>query len=65
MSELVYHDVNDGVYRAGFAASQEAYEEAYEALFARLNWLEQRLATQRYLSREISSPKRTCGSLRP
>lgn len=49
VSELVYQDVNDGVYKAGFAASQAAYNAAYEALFDRLDWLEQRLATQRYL----------------
>lgn len=46
---LVYEDVNNGVYRAGFAASQAKYEEAVTALFARLDWLESRLATQRYL----------------
>lgn len=49
VSELVYQDVNDGVYKAGFAASQAAYDAAYEVLFSRLDWLEQRLATQRYL----------------
>ncbi|CAN5901285.1 glutathione S-transferase C-terminal domain-containing protein [soil metagenome] len=46
---VVYEDVNNGVYRAGFAASQEKYEEAVTALFARLDWLESRLATQRFL----------------
>jgi len=46
---LVYRDVNNGVYRAGFAASQEAYEAAVGALFARLDWLEARLSGQRYL----------------
>ena len=49
VSELIYEDVNDGVYKAGFAASQEAYDKAYDALFARLEWLEQRLGAQRYL----------------
>ncbi len=45
----IYRDVNNGVYRAGFASSQQAYEEAYDALFARLDVLEQRLSTRRYL----------------
>jgi len=45
----VYADVNNGVYRCGFATSQEAYEEAYERLFARLDRLEDRLAANRYL----------------
>jgi glutathionyl-hydroquinone reductase len=45
----VYDNVNNGVYKAGFATSQEAYEEAILALFATLDELEERLATQRYL----------------
>ncbi|HEU5423312.1 MAG TPA: glutathione S-transferase family protein [Nitrolancea sp.] len=49
MNEVIYQDVNNGVYRAGFATSQAAYDEAVTALFARLDWLEQRLAGQRYL----------------
>jgi putative glutathione S-transferase len=52
MDELmadIYRDVNNGVYRAGFAASQQAYEEAYDALFRRLDLLEQRLTDRRYL----------------
>ena len=40
---LVYRDVNNGVYEAGFAGKQDAYEEAYERLFARLDWLSERL----------------------
>ena len=47
--DLVYRDVNDGVYRCGFAGTQNAYEKAYRRLFDRLDWLSQRLATQRYL----------------
>ena len=49
VSELVFRDVNNGVYRCGFAGSQEAYERAYHRLFARLDWLSDRLSTQRYL----------------
>jgi N-acyl homoserine lactone hydrolase len=41
---LVYRDVNNGVYRCGFAGSQEAYEEAYHRLFDRLDWLSERLS---------------------
>jgi putative glutathione S-transferase len=47
--ELVFRDVNNGVYRCGFAGSQEAYDDAYRTLFARLDWLSERLAGQRYL----------------
>jgi putative glutathione S-transferase len=49
VSDLVYQDVNNGVYRCGFATTQDAYDAAYNALFARLDWLEDRLATRRYL----------------
>jgi putative glutathione S-transferase len=45
----VFDDVNNGVYRAGFAGSQEAYEDAYARLFDRLDWLTERLRNQRYL----------------
>ncbi|GAA0571349.1 glutathione S-transferase family protein [Kribbella sandramycini] len=45
----IYRDVNNGVYRCGFATGQEAYEAAYDALFARLDLLEQRLADRAYL----------------
>ena len=46
---LIYANVNNGVYRCGFAKSQAAYEAAYDALFATLDELEARLARQRYL----------------
>jgi putative glutathione S-transferase len=49
INDAVYHDVNNGVYRAGFASSQGAYEKAYRALFERLDALSERLATRRYL----------------
>ena len=46
----VFKDINNGVYRCGFATSQEAYEGAYARLFSRLDVLEQRLAHQRFLT---------------
>ncbi|MFI9386900.1 glutathione S-transferase family protein [Kutzneria sp. NPDC052558] len=49
VNDLVYRDVNNGVYRAGFASDQDAYEKAYRRLFDRLDWLSDRLAGQRYL----------------
>lgn len=49
VNERVYHTVNNGVYKAGFATAQDKYEEAYWALFESLDWLEQRLTGQRYL----------------
>jgi len=49
VAELVFGDVNNGVYRCGFAGSQVAYDRAYDQLFGRLDWLEQRLGSQRYL----------------
>ena len=45
----VYDTVNNGVYKAGFATTQEAYEEAVEPLFESLEWLDGRLSTQRSL----------------
>jgi glutathionyl-hydroquinone reductase len=47
--ELVFDDVNDGVYRCGFAGSQAAYEDSFGRLFDRLDWLSDRLAERRYL----------------
>lgn len=49
INEVVYRDVNDGVYRCGFARSQEAYEAAFDALFARLDDLEELLRGRRFL----------------
>lgn len=45
----VYDRVNNGVYKAGFATQQDAYEKAVQALFAELDWLEARLTKQRWL----------------
>jgi putative glutathione S-transferase len=49
MNEFTYANVNNGVYRCGFATSQASYEAAYDALFAALDELEARLGRQRYL----------------
>jgi len=49
VNEGVYNDVNNGVYRNGFAGTQDAYEDAYDALFARLDTLEDILGRNRYL----------------
>jgi len=52
INDRVYATVNNGVYRAGFATTQEAYEEAVSALFETLDEIEGRLAQQRYLAGE-------------
>jgi putative glutathione S-transferase len=49
INEQVYANVNNGAYRCGFARSQAAYDEAYDALFATLDEIEARLGRQRYL----------------
>lgn len=49
VNALVYANINNGVYRSGFAKSQAAYGEAYDALFAALDEIEARLSRQRYL----------------
>ena len=49
VNEFVYHNINNGVYRAGFATTQEAYTEAFDNLFAALDKIEQRLTANRYL----------------
>ena len=50
VNELVFKNVNNGVYRCGFASTQEAYEEAFLDLFGTLDQLEERLSRQRYLA---------------
>lgn len=49
LNERIYPAVNNGVYRAGFATSQQAYEEAFDDVFAELDRLEQLLGANRYL----------------
>lgn len=49
LNERIYHTVNNGVYRSGFATSQEAYDEAVAELFDTMEFLDERLATRRYL----------------
>jgi putative glutathione S-transferase len=49
VNDFIYANVNNGVYRCGFAVTQESYDAAYDALFAALDELEARLARQRYL----------------
>ena len=50
--ERIFTDVNNGVYRCGFAGSQEAYEKAFDQLFTALDWLEERLSHHRFLMGE-------------
>lgn len=50
LNELVYNDINNGVYRAGFALTQSAYDDAVSAVFAALDLIEERLSTKRYLT---------------
>jgi glutathionyl-hydroquinone reductase len=49
VARRIYVDINDGVYRCGFAGSQGAYDAAYDRLFTALDWLSDRLGNQRYL----------------
>ncbi len=49
VNERIYDTVNNGVYKAGFATSQEAYDSAVHPLFSSLDWLEERLGQTRYL----------------
>ena len=50
LNERIYESVNNGVYKCGFATTQEAYEEAITPLFETLDWLDERLSNQRYLT---------------
>jgi putative glutathione S-transferase len=49
LNDLLFNEVNNGVYKAGFAHAQAEYEKAYDLVFARLDWLEERLSHRRYL----------------
>jgi putative glutathione S-transferase len=49
INESIYNTVNNGVYKAGFATTQEAYEEGVNPLFETLDWIEARLSNSRYL----------------
>jgi putative glutathione S-transferase len=49
VARRIFSEVNNGVYRCGFAGSQKAYDAAYDRLFTALDWLSERLASQRYL----------------
>lgn len=50
VNDRIYHNVNNGVYKSGFATTQQAYEEAFNALFEVLEELEERLSQHRYLA---------------
>ena len=52
LNKRVYEDINNGVYRAGFATSQTAYQQAFDRLFSALDWVEGILSQQRYLAGE-------------
>ncbi len=49
VNDRIYRDLNNGVYRAGFATDQSAYEDAFAGVFDTLDWLEARLSHQRFL----------------
>jgi putative glutathione S-transferase len=49
VNKRIYTEINNGVYRCGFAGSQQAYGAAYDRLFTALDWVSDRLANQRYL----------------
>lgn len=50
LNARIYDTINNGVYKAGFATTQEAYEEAFDALFSSLDWVEGILSRRRYLA---------------
>ena len=49
VGKRIYTEINNGVYRCGFAGSQQAYDAAYDRLFTALDWVSDRLEKQRYL----------------
>ena len=50
VNQRIYETLNNGVYRCGFATTQEAYEQAFRGLFDTMDWLEERLTKRRYLT---------------
>lgn len=53
LNDRIYDTINNGVYLAGFATTQEAYEAAFQSLFDSLDWVEDLLSQQRYLAGEV------------
>jgi len=49
INKVIYDNINNGVYRTGFATTQKAYEKAFDSLFNTMDELEEKLSTQRYL----------------
>jgi putative glutathione S-transferase len=49
LNAIIFEDINNSVYKSGFAKSQEASEDAFDGVFARLDELDGRLSTTRYL----------------
>lgn len=49
LNDIIYNEINNGVYKVGFCRSQEAYDKNYNMVFNRLDWLEERLSHSRYL----------------
>ncbi len=56
----IYETLNNGVYKAGFAPTQSAYEEAVSSLFDTLDWLEQRLVASRFLCGDVLTEADIC-----
>jgi putative glutathione S-transferase len=48
-NDIIFHEINNGVYKAGFARTQAAYEQAYALVFKRMDWLDGRLSVNKYL----------------
>lgn len=53
INDRIYHNINNGVYKCGFATTQQAYEEALTPLFETLDWVEERLSTKQYLMGDV------------
>ena len=53
VNDYIYNNINNGVYKAGMAEKQEAYEKAFKDLFKGLDWVEERLSTRRYLMGDV------------